>query len=377
VERTLAQGGLSGRSIVAGDLVFALAERADEADVRRLLRENELGGWVRLSLEREPDAFAAACGTRRDFIIARERGSGAAVGVCERTVRDAFVDGEVRRLPYLGSLRVAPPWRHRVRMLRGGFAAVRALLGEASDLPYALTAITADNAAAQRLLAAGLPGLPAYRAAGELVTYATRTRTRAWPRGVEPAKPEDLSAIAVLLQRCYRRHQFAPVWRAADLEQLIAHGGLRPEHILVVRHGPGVRGCLAVWDRSGTRQTVVRGYVGWLGRLRPALNLVAPLAGVPRLPPPGSPLRQAYLSHVAVEDDDPAVFRPLLAAGLTLAHRRGFDVALTGLAVGHPLVAALARERPLTYRSLLYTVHWTRAAVPTGQRMPHPEIALM
>ena len=53
MERTFAQGGVNGRTLVCGDLVFAVAGRDDDADIRRLLRENALGGWVRLSLERE------------------------------------------------------------------------------------------------------------------------------------------------------------------------------------------------------------------------------------------------------------------------------------------------------------------------------------
>ena len=100
-----AQGGLTGRSLAHGNLVFAVAGAADEANIRRLMRDNALGGWVALSLEREPDAFAADFGLSRShaFIIARDRATGAAVGLCERSVRDAFVDDEVCRLPFLGA----------------------------------------------------------------------------------------------------------------------------------------------------------------------------------------------------------------------------------------------------------------------------------
>ncbi len=62
MERTVAQGGVSGRTLVSGNLVFAVAGRDDDGDIRRLLRENAIGGWIRLSLEREPDAFGADCG---------------------------------------------------------------------------------------------------------------------------------------------------------------------------------------------------------------------------------------------------------------------------------------------------------------------------
>jgi hypothetical protein len=378
--RTTAQGGVSGRSLVAGNLRFAVADRADDADIRRLLRENALGGWIRLSLEREPDAFAADFGLSRShaFIIARDRDSGEAVGICERSVRDAFVDGEVRRLPYLGSLRIAGAHRHRIRVLRGGFAAVRALLDAPSDLPFALTSITADNETARRMLGAGLPGLPAYQPAGEITTFAIRTSITAIPPAVEQATAADIPAIAVLLQRCYRRFQFAPVWHAADLGQLIARGGLRAEDFLIVRRGPGLRACLAVWDQGVAKQTVIRGYAPWLRRLRPLINLAAPLTSMPTLPPVGAPLRQVYLSHVAVEDDATDVFRSLLAAGLALARRRGFDLALTGFASEHPFAAEMKTRRASLYRSLLHVVHWPDVPTPSiPPRLPHPEIAVM
>ena len=219
MERSLAQGGVSGRTLLSRDLAFAVADREDDPDIRALLRENALGGWVQLSLEREPDAFAADFGLSRShaFIIARDRKTAEAVGVCERSVRDAFVDGEIRRLPYLASLRVAPAYRHRIRVLRSGFEAVRSLLHDPSELPYALTSIAADNDTARRVLCAGLFGLPAYRPVGELTTFAMRTAVHAAPPGIEPARPGDLPAIAALLQRNYRRFQFAPVWRASDL----------------------------------------------------------------------------------------------------------------------------------------------------------------
>jgi hypothetical protein len=381
LERNPAQGGLSGRTFVAGNFTFAVAGSKDEPDIRRLLRENPLDSWIRLSLEREPDAFAADFGLSRShaFIIARDRQTGEPAGICERSVREAFVDGEVRWLPYLGALRVAPRHRHRIRLLRGGFEAVRSLLHRPADLPFALTSITADNDRAARVLCTDVPGLPTYRPAGELTTFAIRTRERPMSAGIERATAADIAAIAVLLQRAYRRFQFAPVWHAADLQRLIASGGLRIDDVLIMRRGPGLRACLAVWDQRGAKQTVVHGYASWLGRARPLVNLAAPLLSMPRLPPPGSALAQVYLSHVAVEDDEPALFRSLLAAGLTLARRRGFELALTGFAAGHPFAAVVERERPATYRSLLHTVHWQVPpdAVFDARRLPHPEIAVM
>ena len=53
-ERALARGLIE--AITHGDVTFSVAGPADEPDVRRLLRENPLGGRFEISLEREPDA---------------------------------------------------------------------------------------------------------------------------------------------------------------------------------------------------------------------------------------------------------------------------------------------------------------------------------
>jgi ribosomal protein S18 acetylase RimI-like enzyme len=380
VDRSVAQGGLSARAPHAGGLDFAPATRADEPDIRRLLRDNATDGWIRLALAREPDAFAAgAVGAREHrYLVARERASGEAIGIAEWSARDAYVDGEVRLLGRLGALRIAPHYRHRVRVLRDGFAAIRDLRHPAAT-PYALTAIAADNAPALRLLGANLPGLPTYRPLEPFTTFALRPVRAGRIHPVEPADDADLPAIAARLARSYRELQFAPAWSTRELRERCP--GLRPEDFLVVRRGPGIAGCVALWDQNAFKQTVVHGYAGALAAVRPALNLVAPLLATPRLPPAGTPLRQVYLSHLAVADDDPEIFSALMSAVLAEARRRGFGLALTGLASRHPLAAVLARRwRHRAYRSLLHVVHWDdgrRAAEALEARLPHVEIAVL
>lgn len=382
MERSVAQSGLTQRSLTFGNLVYTVAGRDDEADILRLLQENELGGWVRLSLERTAESLSIGYGRAlsQAFIIARDRQTGEVVGICERSVRKVYVGGEERRLPYLASLRVVRGYRNRIRVLKGGFEAVRTLLANPADLPYALTSITSGNDAARRVLCAELPGMPVYHPCGSLSTFALRPSIRAFPRNVERATVADIPAIAILLQRVYRHYDFAPIWNNAGFRHLLAAGGLRIDDILIVRHGPGVRACLAVWDQSAAKQTMVRGYAPGLAIMRPLLNLISPLTGMPRMPAADQPLRQAYLSHVAVEDEDSETFQALLTAGLTRARQQGFDVALTGFASAHPFSAVVRRRGALHYRSDLYLVSWDNtgpARTDNEVRLPHPEIAIM
>jgi hypothetical protein len=391
LERTIAESGVSDREIVVGPIHYAVAGRADDAELRHLLRSNATDGWIRLAFAREPDAFAAAAimGPLHGYIIARDLRTQEPVGMCEWSARDCFIDGEPRLLAYLGALRVAPRYRHRLSVLKGGFTAVHQLLHDGRATSYALTVIAADNHAALRLLGANLAGLPSYRPLKSFSTFALRPRNASAQPAVERARADDLAAIAGCLDRCYREYQFAPVWRARDLADPTLCRGLKPDDFLVVRRGRDVAACVALWDQGAFKQTIVDGYAGRLARLRPAINLAAPLLRTPRLPATGEALRQVYLSHLAVPDDDGDIFHALVEAALAETHRRGHALALLGLATRHPLADWLRRRyRPREYRAWLHLVQWnsTDKAQPDARlsdvrlpdaRLPHVEIAVL
>lgn len=372
---------MSSGTLSYGEITFALATRADEPEVRRLLRGNALGGAFGITLEREPDALLEiAPGSNHAFIIARDTSSGHTVGLCERVVRQAYVNGQARALPYIGALRVAQSHRRRIGVLRGGFQALRQLAERPGELPFALTSITADNTAARRVLTAGVPGLPLYAPLGDFLTFALRpARARISP-DIAAATDADLPALAAFLQAQNAQLQFAPVWSAADLRGL-GRAGLLPEHFLIARRRGAIAGCIAVWDQRAFRQTVMRRYPPWVSRLRHLANLAAPLLGVPHLPAPGSALQQATLSHLAVAGDDTATFLALAAAALDASARRGFGVAMLGFAQARGWHAPLRRaRRALAYRTSLFLAHWPEhagTAAAIDNRAPAPDLGLL
>lgn len=356
------------------------AGEADAGAINALLEATPMGGGFALTLERAPDPLAGDFGlsSHHVMVLGEEVASGRLVGLCERSVRTAFVNGAPAALPYLGALRVAPGFRHRVRILRDGFEAVRRLGEQPGDLPFALTSIAADNTAALRLLTRGLAGLPAYRPAGDYVTFVLRARRQRPLAATRRASAADLPAIAALLNRENARFQFAPAWSAPALASLSDHG-LKAEHFLVAGDGARLTGCIAAWDQSSRRQTVLRGYPRGLSMLRPLWNLVAPVTGLPGLPPAGSRLNQVALSHCAVAEGHRDLFLALVDAALGQAGDRGFDSGFIGLAAANPLADALKRRRrAIAYRTVLHTVHWPDQPAPTLDGRPaQPEAALL
>jgi hypothetical protein len=367
--------------------VLGLARADDDVEIRRLLRDNALPGDIRISLEREPSSLlaAAVAGERHDTIVARERLGGRVLGMGSRSVFPAWVNGAPCRLGYLSQLRVDASHRRHRRLLAAGFALARSLR-RPDEATFDITTVIADNEAARRLLERGLPGMPRYVELGRFLTIilpcaTPRQSARNTGFRIERARESDLAAVAACLERNRRRYQFGPRYRVEDLRSPERSRGLRPEDFQLAVAGDRPIGCLALWDQTSFKQVVVRGYSRRLGRLRPWLNLVGPLAGLPRLPAPGRALPLGTVSHVAVDDDRTDVFLALLAGAQADGAARGHACVVVGLAARHPWRTEVERRLGgRRYESILYAVHDDAGAEAVHRldgRLPHLELALL
>ena len=367
---------------------FELATPADDAEIRRLLRENPMPGRISISLEREPNASLAAAveGEVHHTIVARDDTSGRLVAMGSVSVREMYINGRPTRVGYLGQLRLDRPYRPRASLIVAGYRFFRSNLHESLDVPFYLTSIAHDNVAARRLLERGLPGMPTYRPLGGYITNLIESWGRLPKRWaelqVQNVHLDHLPQILDCLKRYGRRHQFASVWSEQNLEARVASEEIE---LVVAKREGRVVGCIAQWDQSAYKQAVVRGYDRRLDRWRGWINAVYGFTRVPRLPEAGTRLNMAYLSHLAVDDDDPEVFAALMAFAADPGDRwfedggRGYFV--LGLAEDSPLLRAIPRRlRRHTYHTNLYAVHFDdgRDAVAALDARPcQPEVALL
>jgi len=371
------------------NVAVTLASAGDDAGVRTLVRSQAMPGRVRLSFCREPD-FTVGCavtGENYRILVARPADGGDVIGVACRSVRRVFMNGREQRIGYLGQLRVDERYRGRWVVSRG-FAMLEQM-HRADPLPAYLASIVDGNDEATGVLVRrARRGFPEFREVARSVTLALRVRRSSCLAGLKASATDTaglkasatdtaglkasasgafLDDVAEFLGREGPRRQLSSVWTVDALRRLSAFG-LRPEDMRVVRTDGGIAGLMALWDQSAYKQSVIRGYSGWLR------------AAAPLLPRPGTELRSAYASLVCIANDDPQIFEALLREIYGLAARRGFDYLLVGLDVRDPLLDVARAYTHVAYPSRLYLASWPNGGScyePLDARLAYVDIATL
>jgi hypothetical protein len=363
----------------SGRVEFAVATHADDADIRRLLRENAMSGQISLSLEREPDYFTDANlpGETKQTIIARERGRTVCAGSC--TIRRRFVNGEPCRVGYLGGLRLDASAAGRFDIVRRGYEFFHELQ-TSKGADYYFTSIAADNQRARRLLERGLPGMPRYEFLADFVTVLLPTRRPASISGTTAEQTPNTEALVSFINSCNQNYQLAPCWSARDLHSL-GPLGLESRDFCVVQANSRLSAAAALWDQRRFKQTVVRGYAPSLKLARPLINLLARVSGGIRLPAIGQRLASAFVSHLAIAPNKDESLKCLIAKLRSMAARRGIELLILGFATDDPRLAALRRQfRFREYYSRLYVVRWRDcggSAEELDNKILAPEVTLL
>jgi hypothetical protein len=379
-------GAILERELTAvrtGRLEFDLARQQDDAELRRLLRENPMPGRISLSLEREPNYFTDAdlWVDGKQTIVAREGERVVCAGCC--TTRTCFVNGEGLRVGYLGGLRLDRRQAGRFDVLRRGYEFFRELQTSA-PADFYFTSIASDNERARQLLERGIRGMPLYEFAGEFVTVIIPTAhcEAASPLTSEtetsPFHSEDELLALVNGHNC--GYQFAPCWSASELTALRPLG-LQSSDFCIEHDDGKLAACAAIWDQRKFKQTVIRGYAPWLAFVRPAFNLWARVANQPQLPGIGETLRNAFVSHLACRNDEPGVLLSLINKLRRTANQRGIQLLTLGFDANDPRLTIIRGNLRLrAYRSRIYVVRWPGiggTARHLHRQLLAPEVALL
>ncbi len=366
------------RSYGNDGIIYRAASPEDDGELRAALREIPMDGWVRLAFEREPTLFAGEnrMGPSSTY-VARDL-TGALVGTYSLSHPLVHVNSRPERVGYLCGLRVQPEQRHKIRVMKGGFASLAVLPTTRNTLPFYFTSIAHDNHKARRLLEARLKGMPAYHPVGELGTYLIHSKGKT--RGlIQQAQTNDVPALVRFFNAQMARYAFSPVLTEDWLLALNGEQGINLSDFFLLKAGQTIRGCLALWDQRSFNQCVVKSYRFPLNHTRPFINFLTPWKRFPPLPKPGERLNMAFLAFMAFDQNGESEAAPVIQDAASIAFSRGIELCAFGLSPFNPLVNQVKKiaPRPL-YRTVIETVTLQGTLdQPFLEGPPQPEIALL
>ncbi|MBN8459737.1 MAG: hypothetical protein J0M04_18050 [Verrucomicrobia bacterium] len=340
-------------------------ERAGPGDapaLKDLDHRIAMPGKIRFVFGRDPDYFNALRVEGNDATahVCRDAETGGIVGCAHRCVRTVYLNGAASEVGYLGGLRLEERWRGG-RILARAFRYLRELDRE-ERVPFHLTSIMEENRAALAVLSSGKAGLPVYHDRGRFNAMAVGMEKppAVADRSLEvrSANASDAGMILDFLSAEGPRRQFYPAYGSGDFGEdgRLLYGLAWSDIALAFRSGRLV-GVVGAWDQRRYRQWRVTGYATPLRLFRGALNCVAALRKLPRLPAIGEPLRYFTLALNCVERDDPAVYACSLAYLIDL-RRASYDFFLAGLHETDPLLPVLAALPHVPLPARLHLVAW-------------------
>ena len=373
---------------------FGVAGREDDADIRDLLAQNPMPGSVSVAFEREPDYFLGhgVMGDRCLTLKATDLETGRLAGIISVAAADRYVGGKVRSVGYVGQIRIAREYRGYLMPMRAAAYLRSTVSSDWPDLWF--SAIVHGNRSPQRMFVERpRASFPVLEPVSRIHTFGIFTRERYSRAGLAVAKSAShgsttirsggdvgLAAIVSFLQSHGDSREFFPRYELSHFAGGDRTPGFQADDFVVAISDDTVVGVCGVWNQSSFRQTIVHGYSGWPGRIRPVLNLVTPVIRTKRLPDIGQPIKSAYLSFVSVANDDPVVFRLMLRSAIGLALEMGLDYLLAGFSVRDPLVAVARRFRHILYRSTMYSFTFDGILPPDAydrSKAPYLEIAAL
>jgi len=344
---------------------YALATPHDDAVLRALLHDNPMPSWVTMCVLRDPSFFAGVDRFGREWAVIARQGT-SPVGMYTCSDQRVHLNGVPTELGYMGALRVNPAYRNRLRILRGGYASVRALaLSRPPPLWY--TAIASENLPARRILEANLRGMPRYWATNDLVTMAL-PRARGYRHFLwRQVRVDELGRLCDFYNQNAIQYQFSPVLTPEIASKTGAS-------FFVVERDGELKACMALWNQQSYKQVVACAYRRPLGQLLPIYNVYARLARKIELPRVGQALDQTYLAFLAISPSLEYEVVALIEDALALNPAR---VLTLGLHADHPWLAPLLHScRPATYRTRIYAVNFDESVALDG-RPAQPEVAVL
>lgn len=340
---------------------FSLATRLDDQLLRTCLKNNEMRGSISISFETEPSFFDALDiqGEESQVVIAKTDNN-KIIGFGVRTINPMYVNGNIRNIGYLSTLRVNSEFRNNTFLARG-YRFFRKL-DEDGKVPFYLTTIIEDNLDARKILESGKARLPKYIPFDTLSTSIIKPKSKKMDSEHVVLKGDNFSLdeIVRFINIEGKKKQFHPYYEVSDFNSPRLRNLERKDFYVAVE-GDEIIGTLAKWDQGSFKQTRVVGYDKKMRIARPFINLASRFSNIPNLPMAGQLLNYFHAAFPTAKDNNPSILESLLKEIASDSNNIDYDYFTIGLTRNDPLREAVKPFNPREYNAIVYLVSFDKS----------------
>lgn len=335
---------------------FTRAEPKDNKELSEILEDGDFSGNITLTYTRRPDAYASLMqeGAEVEIVVCRDLKNDRIVGYGACAINLCYVKGCPQKVGYLFGLRMRKEYMRKSLVIHKTYAFLKAVLAE-RNVSYYFTSILAENNYAQKLLEKRRAFMPNYIPFTDYQVFSLKTsRCRRDERyHFRKAGKDDIPHIVDFLAVQGKSRDFFPVLTEHDLLTESPWNLSYKDMFILAKEGRIVA-CGACWDRSNTKQYIVKAYGGIYKYLQP-LSFMFNLLGYPTLPPAGSQLKFFTLSFWCVENNDSQIFSEFINRISEITAYPFFNI---GITKDSPLAKVLLKKKHFLYESKIYLVTW-------------------
>ena len=284
--------------------VFSVMTEADNAEVLDLINSTSVKGDIEVSFTKEPDYLKAmkVCADDVQAVIGKVNGKVEILGT--RSLKKVYINGNEETLGYLSDLKISGNAK-KIHALSDGFRFMKTLMDDGRAKLHIATIIEDNKQGKIALTWANKNSkVPNFYDLGIMNTYFILPfLPKPVMKNIEIIRgsEEILDDIVKFLNTEGRKKQFYPVY---SKEYFLNLPNFKLEDFYIAIQNGIITGVVAKWEQTPFKQVIIKHYHNrwmWLKKLTGNI-----------LPKEDEPIKQFYLSFIAVKDDNNCIFEALL-----------------------------------------------------------------
>ena len=277
----------------------------DNKEVLDLINSTSVKGDIEVSFTKEPDYLKAlkVCADDVQTVIGKVNDKVEILGT--RSLKKVYINGEKETLGYLSDLKISKNAK-KIHALSEGFKFMKSLMDD-SRAKFHIATIIEDNKQGKIALTwtNKNPNIPNFYDLGIMNTYFILPVLPIFiskKNNVIRGSMDILDDIVEFLNTEGRKKQFFPIYTK---EYFLNLPNFNIEDFYVATANNEIVGVVAKWEQTSFKQVIIKKYNKkwkWIKRLTGKI-----------LPQENEPIKQFYLSFIAIKDNKNSVFEVLLS----------------------------------------------------------------